>query len=311
MEHRSFFSNDFQFVPLTPQNLTSPLSKIINLECHLRARIRGQEHVIPRLAAALQRSELGLCKVGRPKGSFLFLGPTGVGKTEITIAFTRYLLGPESLFRFDMSEYQMQESLGLLLDSMASAHARHAKGTLLFDEIEKAHPRILDVFLQILDAARVTTPAGETLDLSGFYVVFTSNLASADVLDLQHSAFATLERHVLARAQQHMRPELYARISEKLVFSKLSYDVQVEIARMFLEQEVTFLRERGHVIVPNGSVLPFLVRRGFHPRLGARPLRDAVERYVGEAVVRDLIDGGTGSGELVVDAAGERLRVGG
>jgi len=272
--------------------------------------IRGQEHVIPRLTAALQRSELGLCKSGRPKGSFLFLGPTGVGKTEVTIAFTRYLLGPQALFRFDMSEYQLQESLGLLLDSIASAHTQHVKGTLLFDEIEKAHPRILDVFLQILDAARVTTTSGETLDLSGFYIVFTSNLASTEVLELQHSTFATLERHVLARAQQHMRPELYARIGEKLVFSKLSYEVQVEIARMFLEQEVVFLRERGHLLVPDGSVLPFLVRRGFHPRLGARPLRDAVERYVGEAVVRDVLGGGTGCGELVVEAGGERLRIG-
>ena len=295
---------------LTPQDLGTSLSKLAHLAQHLQERIRGQEHVIPRLTSALQRSELGLCKSGRPKGSFLFLGPTGVGKTEVTIAFTRYLLGPESLFRFDMSEYQMQESLGLLLDSIASAHAKCAKGTLLFDEIEKAHPRILDVFLQILDAARVTTTAGETLDLSEFYVVFTSNLASTEVLELQHSTFATLERHVLARAQQHMRPELYARISEKLVFCKLSYDVQVEIARMFLEQEVTFLRDRGHVIVPDGSVLPFLVRRGFHPRLGARPLRDAVERFVGEAVVRDLIEGGTRCGELVVEAGGERLRIG-
>jgi len=108
-----------------------------------------------------------------------------------------------------------------------------------------------------------------------------------------------------------MRPELYARIGEKLVFRKLNYDVQVQIARMFLDHEVTFLRERGHVLVPNDSVLPFLVRRGFHPRLGARPLRDAVEKYVGEAVVRDLIAGGSGSGELAVDAGGERLRVGG
>ena len=298
-------------MPLNPQDPGCSLSRLASLERHLLEHIRGQEHVISRLAAALQRSELGLCKGGRPKASFLFLGPTGVGKTEVTIAFTRYLLGSRALFRFDMSEYQLQESLGLLLDSIASAHSKHAEGTLLFDEIEKAHPRILDVFLQILDAARVTTTAGKTLDLSGFYIVFTSNLASSEVLELQHSTFATLERHVLARAQQQMRPELYARIGEKLVFSKLSYDVQLQIARMFLDDEVTFLRERGHVLVPNESVLPFLVRRGFHPRLGARPLRDAVEKYVGEAVVRDLIAGGTGSGELAVDAGGERLRVGG
>jgi len=124
------------------------------------------------------------------------------------------------------------------------------KGTLFVRRNRKGASRILDVFLQILDAARVTTTAGETLDLSGFYVVFTSNLASTEVLELQHSTFATLERHVLARAQQQMRPGLYARIGEKLVFSKLSYDVQVEIARMFPDHEVAFLRQRGHVSCP-------------------------------------------------------------
>ena len=150
-------------------------------------------------------------------------------------------MGPDKLFRFDMSEYQNQESLGLLLGAklgergtLALAYDKSRAGTLLFDEIEKAHARILDIFLQILDAARVTMASGETLDFSGFYVVFTSNIASSEIVGLQHSSFATMERHVLTHAQRSMRPELYARINEKLVFNKLTYDVQLEIAQLLL-----------------------------------------------------------------------------
>ena len=292
------------------------LTKLRHLDEHLRNRIRGQDHVITRIASLLQRGELGLRKPGRPRGSFLFLGPTGVGKTEVTLTFTRYLLGEECLFRFDMSEYQNQESLVVLLGgklgergTLALACDKSPVGTLLFDEIEKAHPRVLDVFLQILDAARVTMASGETLDLSGFYVVFTSNIGSAEIVGLQHSSFATMERHVLTHAQQSMRPELYARISEKLVFSKLTYDVQLEIARLLLAQELEFLRAKGHSIEPAENVLPFLVRRGFHPRLGARPMRDAVEKSIGDAVASDLLEGGDGSGKLVVRDDGNQLQL--
>jgi len=178
--------------------------------------------------AALHRGELGLTSLTRPRGSFLFLGPTGVGKTETTIAFTHYLLGSEKLFRFDMSEYQTQESVAVLIGGrvgevglLGLARSKSATGILLFDEIEKAHPRVLNLFLQILGAARVTMASGETLDLSGFYVVFTSNIAASEILTLQHSSFTTMERHVLAKAQRTLRPELYARIAEKLVFNRL------------------------------------------------------------------------------------------
>jgi len=211
-----------------------------------------------------------------------------------------------------MSEYQNQESLAQLLGergSLALAVARHTKGTLLFDEIEKAHPRILDVFLQILDAARITTTSGETLDLSPFTVVFTSNIASSDILDLQHSTSATLERHVLTRAQQQMRPELYARINEKLVFHKLTYDVLLQIAQQLLNHELAFLANQGRYVRPTEGVLPFLVRRGFHSRLGARPMRDAVEKAIGDAVAHNILTGGNGSGLLDVDETGGNLRV--
>jgi ATP-dependent Clp protease ATP-binding subunit ClpA len=291
-------------------------SRLSELEAHLRARIRGQDHVLPRVISLLKRGQLGLTKPNRPRGSFLFLGPTGVGKTETTLAFTDFLFGEGKLFRFDMSEYQTQESLGVLLGgklgergTLAMACDRSPCGTLLFDEIEKAHARILDIFLQILDAARITMANGETLDLSGFYIVFTTNIGGADLLNLQHSTFATMERHVLARAQQAMRPELFARITEKLVFNRLSYDFQLEIAGLLLNSELKFLGERGHKICADRDVLPFVVQRGYHPRLGARPMRDAVEKLVGDAVAVDLLAGGTGSGRLAVADVGNLLAV--
>ncbi|HEX8310491.1 MAG TPA: AAA family ATPase, partial [Chthoniobacteraceae bacterium] len=261
------------------------------------------------------RGELGFTKSHRSKGSFLFLGPTGVGKTELTLAFTRYLFGEEKLLRFDMSEYQTQESLAVLLGgslgedgTLGLAVKRSRFGTILFDESEKAHPRVLDILLQILDAARITLASGETLDLSGFYVVLTSNLGAADVMQLQHAPQATMERHVLAKAQRSFRPELFARVTEKLVFSRLSYDVQMAIAQQLLADELVFLAEKGLVLSCSAAVLPFLVQHGFHPRLGARPMRDTVEKHVRDAVSGAVLNRtATAVGELVV--TGGRLRL--
>jgi ATP-dependent Clp protease ATP-binding subunit ClpA len=232
------------------------------------------------------------------------------------ITFTDFLFGEGKLFRFDMSEYQTQESLGVLLGAklgergtLAMACDRSHSGTLLFDEIEKAHPRVLDIFLQILDAARVTMANGETLDLSGFYIVFTTNIGGADLLNVQHSTFATMERHVLARAQQSMRPELFARITEKLVFSRLTYDYQLEIAQLLLNNELRFLREKGCELDTDKTVLPFVVQRGFHPKLGARPMRDAIEKLVGDAVATSLLTEKTGRGTLTADEQGNCFRI--
>ncbi|MGH7953593.1 MAG: AAA family ATPase, partial [Limisphaerales bacterium] len=274
----------------------------------LSQRIRGQAHVIPRVVSVLQRGELGLTKPTRPRGSFMFLGPTGVGKTEITLAFTEFLFGEGKLSRFDMSEYQTQESLGVLLGArlgergtLGMAYDKSPCGTLLFDEIEKAHPRVLDVFLQILDAARVTMASGDTLDFSKHYIVLTSNIGSAEILHVQHSTQATLERHVLTRAQQSLRPEMFARITEKLVFNRLTYDNQLEIANLLLTNELKFLRNKGYALEPMEAVLPFLVRRGYHPRLGARPMRDAVEKLIGDALTEFLLNGKNTGGSLEVN----------
>lgn len=299
----------------TMQN-SSKLAKLHELDSLLPREIRGQSHALPRIVSALKRGELGLSKAGRPRGSFLLLGPTGVGKTEVTVVFTGHLFGAGRLFRFDMSEFQNQEAVGLLLGArlgergfFGAVREAATEGTLLFDEVEKGHPRIMDLFLQLLDAARLTIATGETLDFSGFYVVMTTNLGSAELMSLQHSSEATLERHVLTRAQQALRPEVFARISEKLVFHRLSYEHQLEIAQKFLAREIEFLAARGHKLRLDQTVLPFLVRKGFHPKLGARPMRDAVEKLVGDAVAEALLNARDACGVLALDETGDCLVV--
>jgi ATP-dependent Clp protease ATP-binding subunit ClpA len=284
------------------------LERLRKLDDVLRTEIRGQNQVLPRVVSVVQRGELSLTKPGRPRGSFLLLGPTGVGKTETVVVLTSQIFGADKLFRFDMSEFQTQESLGLLLGArlgekgyLGAVRERAAEGSLLFDEAEKAHPRVLDILLQLLDAARITIATGQTLDFSGFYVWLTSNIGSAELMGLQHSNDATLERHVLSRAQQALRPEIFARITEKLVFNRLSYEHQLEIAEKFLSREMEFFAARGHKLELDKTVLPFLVRKGFHPKLGARPMRDAVEKLVGDALAARLLAGQNHGGTLQVD----------
>src|ERR1700688_3414784 len=173
---------------------STKLAKLQKLNTLLPHEIRGQSQVLPRIVSAVQRGEFGLTKPGRPRGSFLLLGPTGVGKTETVIVTTKQIFGAEKLFRFDMSEFQTQESLGLLLGAklgetgyLGAMRERAAEGSILFDEAEKAHPRVLDILLQLLDAARITMATGQTLDFSGFYVWLTSNIGSAEFMGLQPS----------------------------------------------------------------------------------------------------------------------------
>ena len=292
------------------------LTNLQELDVLLPREIRGQSHTIPRIVSAVRRGELGLTKPSRPRGSFLLLGPTGVGKTETVVVTTNHVFGDGKLFRFDMSEFQNQEALGLLLGArlgeigyLGAVRERAAEGSLLFDEAEKAHPRVLDILLQLLDAARLTVATGQTLDFSGFYVWLTSNIGSAELMSLQHSNEATLERHVLTRAQQALRPEIFARVNEKLVFHRLSYEHQLEIAEKFLSREIEFLGARGHRIELDKTALPFLVRKGFHPKLGARPMRDAVEKLVGDAVAECLLTGRPACGILAHDELHDRLGV--
>ena len=155
---------------------------------------------------------------------------------------------------------------------------RAAEGSLLFDEAEKAHPRVLDILLQLLDAARITVATGQTLDFSGFYIWLTSNIGSAELMSLQHSNDATLERHVLTRAQQTLRPEIFARVNEKLVFHRLSYEHQLEIAEKFLAREIRVSQGarprartgQNRAAVPRAQRLSSETRRTAHARCGGK-----------------------------------------
>jgi len=286
------------------------IEKLRGLEAYLEENILGQEHVIPKVVPIVQNGELGLADPGRPKGTFLFLGPTGVGKTEITLLVTRYLFGDDKkhCIRLDMSEYQNQESLQLLLGQSESSRGQigryydraEGRGIILFDEIEKAHPRVLDVFLQVLDAGRITVACGDTLDLTQFYIVATTNIGADALMEVRNSSRRTVEKFIEDLAATELRPEVLARFGVRAVFQKLSYDAQKAIGKHMLNKELRLLAEKGYKLEPGEGVLDFLVSEGVEPRLGARKMRTAVETHCRHAVRESLMNGGTGSGQLTL-----------
>jgi ATP-dependent Clp protease ATP-binding subunit ClpA len=296
---------------LTDADLRTHLSGLLP---HLAGQLKGQDHVLLRVGSVLTRGELGLAHPRRPKGSFLFVGPTGTGKTELTNVFTSYLFGGAKPVRFDMSEYQLQKSVDKLIGEDAGDGGLLGRGlrgitrgTLLFDEIEKAHPLVLDLFLQMHEDARITLATGETLDLTGFYLVSTSNIGSAEAMRMESAPFASVERTVLMRVREQLRPELVGRVTELVVFRRLDYPTQRAICAGMLAAELDRLAARGHRLAAGPDAVEFLVRAGYHRMLGARPMRGAVERFVQEALAQHLLGGGGGQGTLAADHSAGRL----
>lgn len=271
--------------------------RLLQLETFLRKNIRGQGHVIPHIIERIKIGETGLATAGRPKGSFIFIGPTGVGKTEITRLISQFLFQVDEPFRMDMSEFQHPDSvknfigdesgnLGRLGDILAA----HSCGVLLFDEVEKAYKNIIDNLLQILGDGRITCGKGKVFSLSQFYIVLTSNIGSADILGSKHLNITRIEKHILAELAAAFRPEFCARINKKLVFQKLSYDIQLEIAQLNLERENVFLAQLGHQITFAPDALDFLILVGFDKYHGARPLRDAMENHIRGPIANHLVE---------------------
>jgi ATP-dependent Clp protease ATP-binding subunit ClpA len=286
------------------------------LETHLLSRIKGQDHVIPRVCSVLERGQLGLQPAGKPLGSFLFLGPTGVGKTELTLEFTRYLFGGENVFRFDMSEFLHLDSVKLFTGDesgnpgrLGRVLFRQQRGVLLFDEIEKAHCLIWDLFLQMLDAARITLGDHRAYDLSGFYVVCTSNIGSRQLLRPTRLPFTTLERAVISELHGFFRPELIGRFDERIVFKPLSPETQREIARLAMTEELDRFRDRGFDLMVSDEAFEFLVRRGIHKALGARPMKKTVQKFIGDAVCEAMKASAPLSGALTVSPLNDRLMI--
>jgi len=293
------------------------LARLRALPQRLCGTIIGQDEAVCLVAEKLQQGELGLTSGGRPKASFLFLGPTGVGKTELTLTFTQDLLGPGHLLRLDMSEYQTQDSLALLLGTTRGDPGRIAegfdacagRGTLLLDEIEKAHRRVLDILLQLLDAGRLTTGGNRVLDFGGWYVVMSSNIGAERIMSLRKSKYESMQRLVREDAQKQLRPEIFARVTEVIVFKKLGYDELCRIAAYLVRREVGEQAARGYALTVAEEILEVIIKRGFDERLGARPMRSAVELLVRKALSEDLLMGGTGCGHLGSDPSATQLIV--
>lgn len=280
----------------------------------MRARIRGQDHAISRIAAAFCRGALGLASPDRPRGSFLFVGPTGTGKTETAACATEFVFGPGHLIAFDMSEYQDRAAVNKLLGEsrddpglLGRALERSSRGTLLFDELEKAHPLVLDLFLQILWQGRITVATGREFQVGDYFVVLTSNVGSAEAMRMARLSFVSVEQAVLRRVEQSLRPELIGRVDERIVFARLSPGVQREICALEVRRETERLRGLGYDLILSGKAMEFLIGEGFHPQLGARPLRKTVERHLQDTVVRDLFIRGIGGGRIVFDHQERRL----
>lgn len=297
-------------------NHSALIENLTGLEPHLSSKIKGQGHVIPRVCSVLERGQFGLQPVGKPLGSFLFLGPTGVGKTELTLEFSRYLFGENSVHRFDMSEFLHLDAVKLFMGDETGNPGRlgkilseHRQGVLLFDEIEKAHRLIWDLFLQMLDAARITLADHRTYDLSGYYLVCTSNIGSQQLLRPTRLPFTTLERAVLAELHRFFRPEFIGRFDEKVVFKTLSPDTQRAIGQLAVSEELARFRKQGFELTVSEPAFEFLVRRGIHKVLGARPMKRTVQKFIGDAIRDTLKSGQSPVGTLAVSALSDHLTI--
>jgi ATP-dependent Clp protease ATP-binding subunit ClpB len=287
-----------------------------DLEPHLRAQIRGQDHAVGPIAAAFCRAALQLPAANRPRASLLLVGPTGTGKSETFLRAAEYVYGREQVAVFDMSEYQDDSALRKLLGAdrhdhglLGRALAALSGGALLFDEVEKAHPPVIDVFLQVLWRGCVTAATGQTFSTCDYVVGFSSNIGAAEAMRMAHSRFASIEQATLRRVDQTLRPEFVGRLDERLVFARLTPGVQREICELEVRRETARLRGVGYDLAVSPAALEFLIREGFHPHLGARPLKKAVERHLQDAVMRDLFGTGVGSGRIEVDPPGRQLVV--
>ena len=300
----------------TMQNSSGVVRDLNGLESHLLSKIKGQNHVIARVCSVLERGQLGLQPIDKPLGSFLFLGPTGVGKTELTLEFTRYLFGSNEVYRFDMSEFLHLDNVKLFMGDetgntgrLGNVLSQHQQGVLLFDEIEKAHRLIWDLFLQMLDAARITLNDHRTYDLSGFYLVCTSNIGSHRLLRPTRLPFTTLERAVISELHRFFRPELVGRFDEKIVFKPLSPDTQREIGQFAIFEELARFREKGFDLRVSEEAFEFLVRRGIHKAFGARPMKKTVQKFIGDAIAHALKSGAQFSGTLAVSPLADHLTI--
>ncbi len=287
---------------------------LFDLPGTLSRTVRGQHEVVTALSVSVQIRELNLVPQRGAKGAYIFAGPTGVGKTLLASTLASTLSEDPGFVRFDCSEFKTLESYDRLFGNrqgdvglIGQRYRQVPRGVWLFDEIEKAHPEFVQLFLQGVDAARLSLANGEVLDLSGIYFVLTTNLGCAEIIGRKHLPFTSLEKHVIRSIERWMRPELRGRFSKPLVFRPLTRETQCEIADMHLDAIVQHNAEQGRMISVDEGVGEFLIQRGYSPRLGARDLVRTIDELVGAAIRDSLLSGGNGTGKLMVQGDGLAL----
>ncbi len=294
-------------VPVT-RLLEGEIQKLLHLEKELHKRVIGQDEAVSAVADAVQRARAGLKDPNRPIGSFIFLGPTGVGKTELARALAEFLFDDErAMVRIDMSEYQEKHTVARLLGAppgyigyeeggqLTEAVRRRPYSVLLFDEIEKAHPDVFNVLLQLLDDGRLTDGQGRTVDFRNCIVIMTSNLGSHRILDYRGSFFDEgydrMKSAVLNEVRQHFRPEFLNRVDEIVVFHALGKDELKKIVDIQFERLRKRLEDRHITLTLTDEARDHLVRVGYDPVYGARPLKRTLQREVENVLAKKILAG--------------------
>ena len=308
-------------IPVTKLTETET-EKLKNLDAELKKRVIGQDEAIDVLAKAIKRARVGLKDENRPIGSFMFLGPTGVGKTELTKALAANMFGSESaMIRLDMSEYMEPHSVSKLIGSppgyvgydeggqLTEQVRRKPYSIILFDEIEKAHPDVFNILLQILDDGRLTDSNGRTVNFKNTVIILTSNTGARNILENKTIGFAskddsknTYERNkeeVMAELKRTFRPEFLNRLDEIIVFRKLDKESVKKIAKIMIDNSVSKLKERNIKIDIDDSVVEYISNVGFDDSYGARPLRRAVQSKIEDKFAEELLDGNIKDGDHI------------
>lgn len=305
--------------------------RLLGLEAHLHERVVGQEEAVSAVAEAVLRSRSGLSSPDRPIGSFLFLGPTGVGKTELARALAEALFGSEDrMVRLDMSEFQERHTVSRLVGAppgyvgheeagqLTESVRRHPYSLLLLDEVEKAHPDVFNTLLQVLDDGRLTDAQGRTVNFTNTVIVMTSNLGSEALTgrggtlgfraDGSEADEEARREQVLRPLREHFRPEFLNRIDEVVIFRRLSGEQLRQVTDLLLEETRRRLRAQDVAIEFTPAAVDWLARRGHQPEYGARPLRRTIQREVDNRLSRLLLDGRLTPGSRVtVDVADDAL----
>ncbi len=302
-------------IPIS-QLTTEERERLMRLEEELHGRIVGQEEAVAAVAEAVRRSRAGLGDPNRPDGSFLFLGPTGVGKTELARALAEALFSDENLMvRFDMSEFQERHTVSRLVGAppgyvgyeeagqLSEAVRRRPYAVLLFDEIEKAHPDVFNILLQILDDGRLTDAQGRTVDFKNTIVIMTSNLGADRIQEYARTGgtnFEELRDELMEILRSSFRPEFINRIDEIIVFRALTDKQLADITRLLLDRLTRRLRAQRIEVEFTDEAVALLAREGFDPEFGARPLRRTIQRRVENELSRMVLGGSVQPGDKVV-----------